>query len=95
MDILGFEKLIYHRDKLDKLARGEKQFPIHVTLSLGNYCNHKCLWCTAYEYQLDKAKMMDFDLLLEWLTKARERGLKAVGHVYERVSARPVRTRDS
>ncbi|WP_420404970.1 radical SAM protein [Nisaea sp.] len=81
MDILGFEKLIYHRDKLDKLARGEKQFPIHVTLSLGNYCNHKCLWCTAYEYQLDKAKMIDFDQLLDWLTRARDRGLKAVGYV--------------
>lgn len=81
MDILGFEKLIYHRDKLDKLARDEPQFPVHVTLSLGNYCNHRCLWCTAYEYQLDKAKMMDFDKLVDWLTRASQRGLKAVGYV--------------
>lgn len=81
MDILGFEKLIYHRDKLDSLARNKPQFPIHATVSLGNYCNHKCLWCTAYEYQLDKARMIDFDSLLNWLTRARDRGLKAIGYV--------------
>jgi MoaA/NifB/PqqE/SkfB family radical SAM enzyme len=81
MDVLGFEKLIYHYDKIEKLRHGEAQFPVHATISLGNYCNHKCLWCTAYEYQQSKAKLMDFDLLVGWLTEAAKRGLKAVGYV--------------
>ncbi len=81
MNILGFEKLIYHREKLFKLERNEKQFAVHATLSLGNFCNHRCLWCTAYEYQLSKSKLMDFDVLTNWLTRAHAKGLKAVGYV--------------
>ncbi|MCB2102253.1 MAG: radical SAM protein [Rhodobacterales bacterium] len=81
MDILGFEKLIYHVDRIDRLRRGEAQFPVHATLSLGNYCNHRCLWCTAYEYQQDKALLADYDAFVTWLTQAAERGLKAVGYV--------------
>ncbi len=81
MDILGFEKLLYHREKLDKIRDDIPQFPVHVTVSLSNFCNHKCLWCTAYEAQQDKAETFDFDTLIDWLTRARDRGLKAVGYV--------------
>ena len=81
MDLLGFEKILYHPEKLMRLRRDEPQFPTLATVSLGNYCNHKCLWCTAYEAQLEKAAMMDVDRLLAWLGRARERGLRAVGYV--------------
>jgi len=81
MDILSFDKLLYHPDKVDRLRRNERQFPVHVTLSLGNYCNHRCLWCTAYEYQLSKAKHMDYDKLMSFIERASKRGLKAVGYV--------------
>ena len=81
MDFLGFEKLIYHHEKIAKIGAGTPQFPVHATLSLGNYCNHRCLWCTAYEYQQAKAKQIDYDSILSWLTRAAGRGLKAVGYV--------------
>lgn len=81
MDILGFDKLIYHPEKVEKLRRGEAQFPKHVTVSLGNYCNHKCLWCSAYEAQKDRASQMDADVLTRFLEQGRKRGLKAVGYV--------------
>jgi MoaA/NifB/PqqE/SkfB family radical SAM enzyme len=81
MDILGFEKLIYHFDKIEKLRSGKLQFPVHATLSLGNYCNHRCLWCTAYEHQKDKANIIDSNALFGWLEGAEKRGLKAVGYV--------------
>ncbi|HEY0710302.1 MAG TPA: radical SAM protein [Polyangia bacterium] len=81
MDLLGFEKILYHPEKLIQLRRNQPQFPTHATISLGNYCNHKCLWCTAYEAQLEKATMMDVDRLLGWLERAKARGLRAVGYV--------------
>jgi MoaA/NifB/PqqE/SkfB family radical SAM enzyme len=81
VDLLGFEKILYHPEKLIQLRRNQPQFPTHATISLGNYCNHKCLWCTAYEAQLEKATMMDVDRLLDWLGRAKERGLRAVGYV--------------
>ena len=81
MDFLGFEKLLYHPQRLERLREGRKQFPLHLTLSLGNYCNHKCLWCTAYEYQQSKAKKIDKNLLLNFLEIAANRGTKAIGYV--------------
>lgn len=56
-------------------------FPLHVTVSLGNFCNHKCLWCTAFEYQKEKATLMDCDSLLFFLQQAKLRGLKAITYV--------------
>ena len=81
MDILGFEKLIYHYDKLDKIKKQENQFPVHMTLSLGNFCNHKCLWCTVYAAQQKDAQQINGERLLKFLNKATKRGLKAVGYV--------------
>jgi len=81
MDILGFGKLIYHYDKLEKLKRNTLQFPVHATVSLGNFCNHRCLWCTVYAAQQKDVQHMDGDRLIAFLTRARERGLKAVGYV--------------
>ena len=81
MNILGFEKLLYHPEKLSKIRDDKHQFPVHATISLGNYCNHKCLWCSAYEYQLEKDNQINIELLLDWLQRASGRGLKAVGYV--------------
>ena len=81
MDFLGFEKILYHPEKLDKLRRDEPQFPVHLTVSLGNYCNHACLWCTVYAVQQAQVRHMDFDKLVAFLERARDRGLKAVGYV--------------
>jgi MoaA/NifB/PqqE/SkfB family radical SAM enzyme len=81
MHILGFEKLIYHYDKLEKIKNQENQFPVHMTLSLGNYCNHKCLWCTVYAAQQNTAQQIDSARLLTFLDKASKRGLRAVGYV--------------
>lgn len=77
----GFEKLIYHHDKIVKIGRGEPQFPVHITLSLGNYCNHACRWCTAAAYQEADVRHADADRLLAFLERARGRGLAAVGYV--------------
>ena len=69
MDFLGFEKLLYHPERLQLLREGRPQFPLHLTISLGNYCNHKCLWCTAYEFQQTKANQIDKDELLNLIAK--------------------------
>lgn len=81
MDILGFEKLLFHADKLDRLKRDVPQFPVHATISLGNVCNHRCRWCTTYAYQQQDARHADADRLVDFLARAAARGLKAVGYV--------------
>ncbi len=48
---------------------------------MSNYCNHRCPWCTAYEYQKDKALGVDRSDLLLFSKKASNKGLKSVGYV--------------
>lgn len=81
MNILSFEKILYHPEKLVALKNGDPQFPVHATLSLNNYCNHACLWCAAYERQLEKAKIIDKEMLVQFLQRAQSNGLKAVTYV--------------
>lgn len=81
MSFLEFDKILYHPENILAIKNQTKIFPVHATISLGNFCNHKCLWCTAYEYQLDKANLLDLDKILTFLKKAKDRGLKAVTYV--------------
>ena len=81
MDFLGFEKLIYHHERIEKIKAGNSQFPLNLTVSLGNYCNHGCLWCTVYAVQKEQARHADFDAYLAFFERAAARGLKAVCYV--------------
>lgn len=81
MNILSFEKVLYQPKHLAAIQEDRMIFPLHVTVSLGNFCNHRCRWCTAYEYQKEKATIMDYEKLLSFLTRACNRGLKAVTYV--------------
>ncbi|MEE9383109.1 MAG: radical SAM protein [Nannocystaceae bacterium] len=81
MDFDGFEKLIYHHEKIVKIRGDRPQFPVHITLSLGNYCNHKCRWCTVFAHQEGDIRHADADRILGFLDKGKARGLAAVGYV--------------
>lgn len=81
MSFLDFDKILYHPENVLAAKSNTPIFPVHATISLGNFCNHKCLWCTAYEYQLDKANLLDFDKIISFLEKAKKRGLKAITYV--------------
>ncbi len=81
MDVLGFEKLIYHIDKIDKIKKDQAQFPVNLTVSLGNYCNHGCRWCTVYADQEEKARHADLDRFVSLFRRGRDHGLKAVAYV--------------
>lgn len=81
MDILSFDKVIYHFDRLGKMQAGEPQFPVHITISLGNLCNHRCLWCSVYAQLQKDVQLTDVDRLLAFLEKGAARGLKAVSYV--------------
>ncbi len=81
MSFLSFDKIMYHPEHIVAVKDATPIFPVHATISLGNYCNHRCLWCTAYEYQLDSATLLDFDKIIFFLEQAKNRGLKAVTYV--------------
>jgi|ETNmetMinimDraft_4_1059912.scaffolds.fasta_scaffold63001_2 MoaA/NifB/PqqE/SkfB family radical SAM enzyme len=81
MDPLGFEKLIYHYNKIEKIRNTKNQFPVNLTVSLGNFCNHGCLWCTVYMAQEKEARHADMDSYLSFFRRCAKRGLKAVSYV--------------
>jgi MoaA/NifB/PqqE/SkfB family radical SAM enzyme len=78
---LNFEKLLFNPEILLKIKKGEVFFPLHMIISLTNYCNHKCIWCTIYEQQKGKAYFTDTEKLLVFLEKAAKLGLKAITYV--------------
>ncbi|MFZ5774275.1 MAG: radical SAM protein [Thermodesulfobacteriota bacterium] len=78
---LNFEKLLFRPELLVMLRDGETFFPVHATISLTNLCNHRCIWCTVYEYQQGKARFFPGTSLLAFLGQARTRGLAAVTYV--------------
>lgn len=78
---LNFEKLIFKPEILLKVKNKEKFFPLHMTISLTNYCNHKCIWCSVYEYQQGKAIFFKADKLVAFLEKAAVLGLQAVTYI--------------
>jgi len=81
VDILGFEKILFHPEKLEKLKRGATQFPVNATVSLGNYCNHGCLWCTVYAARQEDVRQVNAEDLLTFLSRAKEKGLKSVAYI--------------
>ena len=58
-----------------------KSFPITATVSLGNFCNHGCLWCSTAYFREDDALVIDDEKLIRWVEKAKTKGLKGVGYV--------------
>ena len=78
---LGFEKLIYHPEKIVGVKQRNNAFPISATISLGNFCNHACLWCSTAYWQQESSKTIDFNDLKNWLKKAQKKGLKSASYV--------------
>lgn len=81
MNLLGFEKILHHLDKLENIKREIPQYPIHATISLSNCCNERCLWCTAAAYQKGKKNAIEAEALYDYLKYAYSHGLKAVTYV--------------
>ena len=72
--ILGFNKLIYHPEKLVGLKNNTNAFPSFATLSLGNYCNHGCSWCSTAYFREAEANKINYEKISNWLEKASARG---------------------
>ena len=79
--ILGFGKLIYHPEKVIGVKQKTNVFPLTATVSLGNYCNHACLWCSTYYWQQESSKTINFDKITKWIKNASLKGLKSVIYV--------------
>ena len=65
INYLSFDKLIYHPEKLTGFKVDENIFPITATLSLGNYCNHGCLWCSTAYWRQDDSNSIDFKKIIK------------------------------
>lgn len=83
-------KLFYHTEKVNELKSTGDTCPIHITIGLTNFCNHKCPWCYINWNQsgqqskrsgTDKPPPKPIQANLEIvnaLKEAKEMGLRAV-----------------
>lgn len=91
LDFQDPRKVFHHTDRVHELATTGDTRPIHMTIGLTNYCNHKCSWCYINWNQAGKLsersgshgqnskKAINADWrLVEAVGEARDLGLKAV-----------------
>jgi cyclic pyranopterin phosphate synthase len=76
-------KIFVHLDRVKELRDRGDTTPIHLTIGLVNFCNHKCMWCYIEWAQSGKGKntkphIMDPSVLIETLKEAKDMGLKAI-----------------
>ncbi len=72
-------KLIFHYKKINELFTDGKTHPIHITIGLTNYCNHKCTWCYIdYAKDIKHQILADIDKMIEALTIAKQYGAKSI-----------------
>ena len=90
-DFQNPRKVFFHTDRIHELATTGDTRPIHMTIGLTNYCNHKCAWCyinwnqagklseRSGNHGLNSKKAINADnRIVEAVAEARELGLKAV-----------------
>ncbi len=80
---LGFEKVFYQIDQLYDFYKKEDNYPVHITVGLTSFCNHKCVFCYGDYETSDPRKniSIDADRLLEILKEMHECGLKSISLV--------------
>lgn len=81
MNKFSGSKIFYHPEHVIAARDGRLSYPVHVNIDTTNYCNHRCLWCSAYEEQKENHHDIDSVRLLKSLGTAVENGLKAVTHI--------------
>lgn len=80
MERLGAEKIIYHAERLLDIKEKKDAYPVHMSVGLTDYCNHKCIFCTSEFATADPSRIhtMDTQVLLKFLEEAKSAGLKSV-----------------
>jgi MoaA/NifB/PqqE/SkfB family radical SAM enzyme len=91
-DFQSSSKIFSHLDRVQELKESGDTRPVHITLGLTNFCNHKCPWCYInwtqagasakrsgnYTPEATKPKILATERLIQALAEAKDLGLKAV-----------------
>ena len=92
-DFQDSRKIFHHIDRVYDLWKTGDTVPVHMTVGLTNYCQHKCPWCYINYDQAganskrsgagdpDKKAINADDKLINAVLEAREMGLKAITFV--------------
>lgn len=83
MHRLSFEKVFYHIDQLYDFYKRGDNYPVHMTVGLTTYCNHRCVFCYSDFETADPRKNInaDADKFLEAFKEAYDVGLKSISLV--------------
>ena len=63
---IGLEKLLLHPDKLTALTRADREpdlsYPVSIEVSLTNFCNIECVWCSDWDLRVRQGLKNKLDL---------------------------------
>ncbi|TAN45464.1 MAG: radical SAM protein [Nitrospirae bacterium] len=78
--ILDGHKLLWHKDRVEALLRGERVAPITIDCALTRACSYRCVYCYG-QLQANDEKRMTKDVIYRFLDDAAEIGVKAISFV--------------
>jgi len=78
--ILDGHKLLWHKERVEAWARGEKIAPITIDCALTRACSYKCIYCYG-TLQENKGYNLSKETIFRFLDDAAEIGVKAVSFV--------------
>lgn len=83
MNRLSFEKVFYHIDQLCDFFKKGDNYPVHMTVGLTTFCNHRCVFCYGDYETANPGKNISADTgkFLEAFREAYEMGLKSISLV--------------
>ncbi|MBI4614008.1 MAG: radical SAM protein [Planctomycetes bacterium] len=69
-------KILNYWDRVQKLLRGERCYPITVEIDPTNLCNHACGWCVSLEAHSNRR--IDFPILRERVVEMASLGVQSI-----------------
>jgi MoaA/NifB/PqqE/SkfB family radical SAM enzyme len=79
--ILDGCKIVYHKERIESWARGEKIAPITIDCSLTTQCSYRCVYCYGKMQCINQHPHLDRETIFNFLDDAAEIGVKAVSFV--------------
>lgn len=80
MLILDGSKIMWHKERLEFLLRGERVAPITIDMALTRACNYKCVYCYS-QLQSNVSRQLNWEILKSFINDCAEIGVKAISLV--------------
>ena len=79
--VLDGSKILWHQDRVKEWMAGRKIAPITIDCALTTHCTYRCVYCYGKMQCINQSDNLPWEVIRDFLTDAKEIGVKAVSFV--------------